>query len=136
MNETRMRAIMREEIALAVKTLAEQTYCSDPGSDNYSFSEAASAFGIYAYRGACEAADAEREQEAANPFTDAGTTDPFKEDETLAANPAVKTYVQSEVLTVLRDLRSAFYMSGLDADYRIAERLDGVISERERAAEQ
>lgn len=67
MDETRMRAVIREEIALAVKTLAEQMWSSDPEDTGASFEQAASSFGIYAYRGACEAADAEREA-ATNPF--------------------------------------------------------------------
>jgi hypothetical protein len=65
MDETKLRAVIREEITLAVQTLADQMYDSDPESTGVSFGQAARYFADYAYRGACEAADAER---AENPF--------------------------------------------------------------------
>lgn len=68
MDETRLRAVIREEIALAVQTLADQMYDSDPESTGVSFEQAASYFTTYAYQGACEAADAERATAAENPF--------------------------------------------------------------------
>jgi hypothetical protein len=67
MDETRLRAVIREEIALAMKTLEDQTYSSDP-DDDVSLERALSYFNTYAYRGACEAADEQRAQNAANPF--------------------------------------------------------------------
>lgn len=127
MDETRLRAVIREEIRLAVKTLAEQTYCSDPGSDDYTFEQAASHFGSWAYAGACEAADEQREANAANPFEEA---------ETLARNPAVRAVVRAEVLNVLREMRTAFYASGSADDYRIAERLDSLVTAREQVADE
>lgn len=83
MDETRVRAIIREEIALAFKTLAEAAWTSDP-EDDISLERALSSFNSYAYRGAYEAADEEREQNAENPFeeTDPDTGVPV---ETLAA---------------------------------------------------
>lgn len=125
MDETRLRAMMREEIALAVKTLAEQTYCSDPDSDDYSFDRAASSFDRYAYRGACEAADAER---AENPFTEAATD--------AAVDPSVKAFVHAEVQNVLREMRDQFYLSGRQDDLNIGNRLDHLVSQRERYADE
>lgn len=64
MDETRLRAVAREEIALAMKKLADLAYSNDPEED-ISLEQALSWFNSHAYKGACEAADAERE---ANPF--------------------------------------------------------------------
>lgn len=75
MDETRLRAVIREEIALAMKTLEDQTYSSDP-EDDVSLERALSYFNSYAYEGACRAADEERE---ANPFEgpEVTQTDPW-----------------------------------------------------------
>lgn len=67
MDEARMRAIAREEIALAMKTLESEMYSSDP-EDDVTAERALSSFNTYAYRGACEKADEERVE---NPFEDA-----------------------------------------------------------------
>ncbi|MGY5634161.1 hypothetical protein ACW7N6_38110 [Streptomyces sp. UC1A3] len=68
MDEARMRAVAREEIALAMKTLEGEMYSSDP-EDDVTAERALSSFNTYAYRGACEKADEER---AENPFEDVG----------------------------------------------------------------
>jgi hypothetical protein len=73
MDDARLRAVIREEIALAVKTLADEMYSSDPGDTiDISFGRAVASFGIYAYRGACEAADKQRAGAAKNPFAEPG----------------------------------------------------------------
>jgi hypothetical protein len=67
MDDARLRAVIREEIALAMKTLENEAYSSDP-DDDVSFDRALSSFNVYAYAGACEAADEQRAQDAENPF--------------------------------------------------------------------
>lgn len=130
MDETRVRAIIREEIALAMKTLGEiadlrNSRDDSPGTDAlYEISGAAFDFQQYAYAYACETADAERAEDAANPFEE---TKPGE-----AVDAAVKAFVHDEVQNVLREIRDTFHMSGLAEDYRIGERLDYVISARER----
>lgn len=131
MDETRIRAVIREEIALAVKTLGQiadlrNSRDDSPGSDAlYEIDGVASNFQEYSYAGACEEADEQRAQDAANPFAE-------PEGEAVAVE--VKALVRAEVLDVLKEMRSAFYMSGTGVDYSVAERLDGVITEREIAA--
>jgi hypothetical protein len=127
MDGTRLRAIVREEIHLAVKTLADQMDSSDRDSEGYSFEQAASWFDSFAYAGACEAADEARTRET-NPFEETAPGEAVEE--------ATKTFVHNEVQNVLRELRDAFYMSGLSEDYRIAERLDGLITAREQNADE
>jgi hypothetical protein len=126
MDDARLRAVIREEIALAVKTLGEQAYSSDPGSEGYSLDQAASSFGAYAYRGACDDADEQRAQDAANPFA---------EPEGEAVTVEVKALVRAEMLDTLRELSTTFSMSGLDDDLRISDRLDHVVRSRESAGE-
>lgn len=92
MDETRLRAVIREEIALAMKTLEEQAYSSDP-EDDVSLERALSYFNSYAYEGACRAADEQRE---ANPFEE--------------EKPDATTEALREVLASLRD-------RGADADH-------------------
>lgn len=121
MDETGLRTVVREEITLAVSTLAKEMYSSDPDSDGYSFEQAASSFDIYAYRGACEAADEQRARDAA---------DPFAEPEGEVFTVEVKALVQAEVLAVLKEMQSTFYGSGLASDYSIAERLENIIRAR------
>lgn len=128
MEETRLRAVIREEVALAVKTLADQMYDSDPESTGVSFEQAASYFDSFAYRGACEAADEQRAAEAENPF-----------EETVhgaAVDASVKAFVNGEVVNVLREMRDAFHLSGASDDYRIAERLTYVADNYARAADE
>lgn len=122
MDETRIRAVIREEIALAVKTLAEQTYCSDPDSGDYSLDQAASHFSSWAYAGACKEADEQRARDADDPFAE--KTEP--------ADPAVQTLVRAEVLAVLKEMRDMFNLSGYEPDGRIADRLDHIITAREQ----
>jgi hypothetical protein len=122
MDETRVRAIIREEIALAMKTLgevAERREDSDLDAVTYDFR-------AYAYRGACDEADEQRAEDAENPFEEKPVTGP---------DSAVTAAIRAEVLGVLKELRHTFYMSGLDDDYRIAERLDGLITRREASDE-
>ncbi|MFH8805309.1 hypothetical protein ACH4F6_38175 [Streptomyces sp. NPDC017936] len=137
MDETMLRTIIREEITLAMKTLSR---VADDASSNYMQLEArqgeadgslalASAAGTYfesAYEADTAVADEQRAAAAVNPFEDrpAAGTDPV----TTAA-------IRAEVLDALKDLRSAFYMSGSSEDYRIAERLDGLITARETTDE-
>lgn len=45
----------------------------------------------------------------------------------------VRALVGAEIQNVLQELRDSFYGSGYEADYRIAERLDYLITARERA---
>lgn len=123
MDDARLRAVIREEIALAVKTLggvAERR-------EDYDLDAVAYDFNTYAYAGACETADEQRTRDAENPFEET-TSD-------AGPDPAVTALVKAEVLGVLKDMRSAFYMSGYRDDYQIAERLDGVITAREAANE-
>lgn len=133
MDETRLRAVVREEIALAMKTLGEVADRNNNRDDSddtdalYAIETVTNYFGQYAYEGACEKADEKRARDAANPFEEPEPDD--------AVDPAVKALVHAEVLGVLKNLRSAFYMSGLDEDYRIAERLDGFITARETDSE-
>lgn len=129
MDETRVRAIIREEIVLAVKTLGEVADRNNNRDDSddtdalYVIETVTNYFGQYAYAGACEKADEQRAVDAVNPFA-----------EPEPADSAVQAVVRAEVLAVLKEMRSAFYMSGVESDYSIAERLDGVIAEREIAA--
>jgi hypothetical protein len=124
MDDTQLRAIIREEIALATKTLEDQAYSSDP-DDDVDLERALSSFNTYAYRGACEAADEQRARD----------TDPFEATHDPGPDPTVTAAIRAEMLGVLKDMRSAFYMSGSSDDYRIAERLDGLITAREAADE-
>lgn len=133
MDETRLRAIIREEITLAMKTLGQvagsaagsmSDDCAGERDGSYALESAAGVFFESAYEADTAVADEQRAEDAANPFNEA---------ETPVADPVVTAAIRAEVLNVLKDLRSAFYMSGLDEDYRIAERLDGLITAREIA---
>lgn len=126
MDETRIREVIREEITLAVQTLADQMYDSDPESTGVGFEQAASYFTSFAYRGACEQADAERAAEAENPFA---------ENATGSADAACSKLIRDEVLTVLKEMRNSFFGSGMRGDYLIAERLDRIIAARKAANE-
>lgn len=125
MDETRLRAVIREEIRLAVWTLGGLAE-SRPDSD---FDGLASEFHWFShYQDACESADEKRARDAENPFEGQAPSE--------AVDPAVKALVRAEVLDVLKEMRSAFYSSGYRDDYQIAERLNGVITARERAADE
>jgi hypothetical protein len=124
MDETRLRAVIREEIALAVKTLAEQMWSSDPEDTGASFEQAASSFGIYAYRGACEAADADRAEDARNPF---------EEPEPEAVDDTTKAYVRGEIGNAFRALSVA--ASDLDMPYETSELDSRSLNNIERAAD-
>lgn len=130
MDETRARAIVREEIALAVKVVGEiadlrnSRDSDDPGTDAlYEISGTASDFQQYAYAGSCEEADQQRAADAENPFEEPKPTD-----------PAVQAVVHAEVQNVLMEMRDALYGSGVASDYSVAERLDYLIKARGRAA--
>lgn len=107
MDETRLRAVMREEIALAMKTLEDQAYSSDP-EDDISLERALSYFNSYAYEGACEKADEERAANEANPFEE--------------EKPDATTEALREVLASLRD-------RGADADH--IARVEKLVRDRE-----
>lgn len=59
MDKDEIRTLIREEIALAMKTLED---------------EALNSFNSYAYKGACEATDAKRAGAAKNPFEESAPT--------------------------------------------------------------
>ena len=122
MDEARTRAIIREEIALAVQTLGEVA----ERDEDSSFDRTASDFRLYAHRGACEAADEQRARQAENPFEDRPAVWP---------DATVKDLVHAELQNVLREMRDAFYLSGSSDDYRVAERLDGLIAALEPHAD-
>lgn len=129
MDETRVRAIIREEIALAVKTLGEiadrrnSRDCDDPGTDAlYEISGTTSDFQQYAYAGACEEVDEKRAADAKNPFTEAALG---------PADEATKKLIRDEVLAVLKEMSTMFHLSGYEADSRIGDRLDYIIAQRE-----
>ena len=132
MEETRLRAVIREEIALAMKTLSEVADRGNSRDDStdtdalIAIEKVTDDFTSYAYEADCAVADEQRAEAAKNPFKE---TEP-------AVDPAVQAVVRAEVLGVLRDLRTAFYMSGLDDDTRIADRLDGVITAREASTDE
>lgn len=136
MDDTRLRAVIREEIALAVKTLGEVALSNAramvddrTGEQDGGFAiNSAATFFESAYEADCAVADEQRAQDAENPFEETASD--------TAVDPAVQTLVKAEVLDALRELRSTFYMSGHRDDYRIAERLDGIITARERAADE
>lgn len=134
MDETRVREIIREEISLAMKTLARVAGSNAAAmSENrageadggYAIESAAGTFFESAYEADYEVADEQRAlaAERANPF-----------DEPEPADPAVQAVVRAEVQNVLREMRDAFYGSGIASDYSIAERLEGIIAARERGA--
>ena len=128
MDETRLRKIVREEILLAMKTLEDQTYRSDP-EDEMTVDRALSYFTSYAYEGACEQADEQRALAAER-------ANPFDEPEPSPADAAVQAVVRTEVLSLLTEMRDTFRMSGMSGDYLIAERLDWLIIARKRTAGQ
>jgi hypothetical protein len=135
MDETRVRAVIREEIALAIKTLGEvagnavpSLYAENRTGEADGAVALQSAAGVYfesAYEANCEVADEQRAEAAQNPFA---------EPDGDAVTVEVKALVNAGILDALREMRSTFYMSGLDDDYRIAERLDYVIALRGRSA--
>ncbi len=137
MNETRLRAIIREEIALAMKTLSEVagSAASSYGDDrtgerdgSFAIESAAGGFFESAYEADCAVADEQRAEHAADPFEE---TKPGE-----AVDAATKAFVHAEVQNVLREMRDTFRMSGRQDDLQIADRLDYVITARERIADE
>lgn len=131
MDDTRLRAVIREEVALAMKTLGEvagsvaSSYGDDQAGERDGAYAIESAAGVYfesAYEADCTVADEQRAADAENPFTEAATG---------SADEAVQKLVRDEVLNVLKEMQSAFYGSGIASDYSIAERLNSIIAQRE-----
>lgn len=130
-DETRLRAVIREEIALAMGTLG-RVAGSNAGAmsedragerdGGYAIESAAGVYFTSAYEADCAVADEQRAADAENPFEEAATD---------AANEVTKKLVRDEVLAVLKEMQSAFYGSGLASDYSIAERMGSVIAQRE-----
>lgn len=116
MDETRIRAIIREEIALAFGALsASAQYLDMPYETSELDSRALSNIGqtadqaVREYEARCETADEQRAEDAANPFAERTNAD--------------------EVTESLRVIRDSLRESGANADH--IARMDRLIKRRE-----